>query len=41
MGYWFRYIQLSRGYLPVNANTLWTDTFGKDLAIARPIFTVS
>ncbi|MEH2161915.1 MAG: hypothetical protein V7K38_12925 [Nostoc sp.] len=41
MGYWFRYIQLSRGYLPVNTTVLWATTFGKDLAIARPIFTVS
>ncbi|MEH2319533.1 hypothetical protein [Nostoc sp.] len=41
MEYWFRYIELSRGYLPVNANALWAATFGKYLAIARPIFTVS
>ncbi|WP_420762670.1 hypothetical protein [Nostoc sp. CALU 546] len=37
MGYWFRYIVLSRGYLPVSANALWAATFGKDLAIARLI----
>ncbi|WP_335065169.1 hypothetical protein [Nostoc sp.] len=37
---WFRYIELSRGSLPVNANLLWATTFGKDLAIARPIPTV-
>ncbi|WP_340091938.1 hypothetical protein [Nostoc punctiforme] len=40
MEYWFRYIELSRGYLPVNANALWVATFGKNLAIARPISTV-
>ncbi|WP_334880752.1 hypothetical protein [Nostoc sp.] len=40
MGYWFRYIELSRGYLPVSANDLWAANFEKDLAIARLISTV-
>ncbi|MEH2326800.1 MAG: hypothetical protein V7K32_25200 [Nostoc sp.] len=40
MEYWFRYIELSRGYLPVNANALWMATFGKELAIAKFISTV-
>ncbi|WP_260446215.1 hypothetical protein [Nostoc sp. UCD121] len=40
MEYRFRYIVLSRGYLPVSANVLWAATFGKDLAIARLIPTV-
>ncbi|WP_267871103.1 hypothetical protein [Nostoc sp. XA010] len=40
MEYWFRYIELSRGYLPVNATVFWAATFGKELAIARPISTV-
>ncbi|WP_265576587.1 hypothetical protein [Nostoc sp. LEGE 12450] len=40
MEYWFRYIELSKGYLPVNATLLWAATFRKDLAIARVIPTV-
>ncbi|MEH2453199.1 hypothetical protein [Nostoc sp.] len=39
MGYWFRYIVLSRDYLPVSANALWAATFEKYLAIARLIST--
>ncbi|MEH1843031.1 MAG: hypothetical protein V7L20_30915 [Nostoc sp.] len=30
MGYWFRYIELSTSYLPVNATVLWAASFGKD-----------
>ncbi|WP_334845143.1 hypothetical protein [Nostoc sp.] len=40
MEYWFRYIELSRGYLPVNATVLWAASFEKNLAIARLISTV-
>ncbi|MEH2079598.1 MAG: hypothetical protein V7K89_06175 [Nostoc sp.] len=40
MEYWFRYIESSVGYLPVNATILWAATFGKNLAIARLISTV-